>query len=88
VGHSVGEVIKGARKITGQCVPVVKGPRRLGDPAILLADPARARAELGLSLRFPMLEDMILSAWRWSRRNENTVPLDLDRLRQSSLVRL
>jgi UDP-arabinose 4-epimerase len=88
VGHSVGEVIKSARKITGQCVPVVKGPRRLGDPAILLADPARARAELGLSLRFPMLEDMILSAWRWSRRNENTVPLDLDRLRQSSLVRL
>ena len=68
-GHSVAEVIEGARRITGKAIPIVKGPRRPGDPAVLLADPARARAELGFSLRFPMIDDMILSAWRWSQRD-------------------
>lgn len=87
-GHSVAEVIKAARLITGRTIPVVTGSRRPGDPAVLLANPARAKAELGFSLRFPAIEDMIRTAWRWSQRNAQVVPVDLDRLRQSSLVRL
>ena len=75
-GYSVAEVIQSARRITGRAIPVVKGPRRPGDPAVLLADPARGRAELGFSLRFPEIEDMILSAWRWSQRNTKSKPLD------------
>ncbi|HEX4635325.1 MAG TPA: UDP-glucose 4-epimerase GalE [Rhizomicrobium sp.] len=65
-GHSVAEVIKSARRVTGRSIPVIKGPRRAGDPAILLADPTRAISELGISLQFPKIDDMILSAWRWS----------------------
>jgi UDP-arabinose 4-epimerase len=87
-GYSVGEVIRCAREITGLNIPVVKGARRAGDPAILLADPARAKAELGFCLRHPGIEDMILSAWHWSQRSPRNMPTDLERLRQSSLVRL
>lgn len=87
-GHSVAEVIEAARLITGRSIPVVTGSRRPGDPAVLLANPARAKAELGFSLRFPKIEDMIQTAWRWSQRSAQVVPLDLDRLRRSSLVRL
>lgn len=72
-GHSVAGVIDAARKITGQRVTACKGPRRPGDPAVLLADPSRARAELGFSPRFSRIEDMILSAWRWHSRSAETI---------------
>ena len=72
-GHSVAGVIDAVRKITGQKVQVSKGPRRPGDPAVLLADPSRAKAELGFSPRFSRMEDMILSAWRWHSRSPEAI---------------
>ena len=68
-GHSVAGVLEAAKSVTGRNIPVIKGPRRAGDPAVLLADPARAKAELGFTPRFPAIEDMLLSAWRWSMRS-------------------
>ena len=65
-GHSVASVLNAAKKVTGRNIPVVKGPRRAGDPAVLLADPTRAMTDLGFSPDFPRIEDMLLSAWRWS----------------------
>jgi UDP-arabinose 4-epimerase len=85
-GHSVAEIIKRARQITGKTIAVVKGPRRPGDPAVLLADPSLAKVELGFSLRLPMIEDMILSAWRWSRRNASAMPLNMERFGSSQPV--
>jgi UDP-arabinose 4-epimerase len=67
-GHSVASVLHAAKQVTGRNIPVVKGPRRAGDPAVLLADPSRAKADLGFSPDFPRIEDMLLSAWRWSIR--------------------
>ena len=46
-GHSVREVIETARRVTGIDIPVRIGPRRPGDPAVLVAASDRIRTELG-----------------------------------------
>jgi UDP-glucose 4-epimerase len=64
-GFTVHEVIQTAREVTGQPVPAEIGPRRLGDPAVLIASSDRIRRELGWEPRYPELRDIIASAWRW-----------------------
>lgn len=68
-GHSVASVLEAAKRVTGRNIPVFRGPRRAGDPAVLLADPSRATRDLGFSPDYPRIEDMLLSAWRWSMRD-------------------
>ncbi len=63
-GFSVKEVIREAEKITGISPKVTLGPRRAGDPPVLLADSAKAERELNWSPRYPDLETMIEHAWR------------------------
>jgi UDP-glucose 4-epimerase len=64
-GFSVRQVIETARKITGHPIPVEIGPRRSGDPAILVADSKKIRRELNWEPQFPELATIIESAWRW-----------------------
>lgn len=64
-GYSVQEVIDTARVITGHPIPVEIGPRRPGDPAELIAGSERIRQELGWQLRYPDLQAIMTSAWRW-----------------------
>ena len=46
-GYSVREVLQAIEKVAGQRLPPAAGPRRSGDPPILVADPTRARQVLG-----------------------------------------
>lgn len=62
-GFSVRQVIDAARTVTGRDIPVVEGPRRAGDPAVLVASSERIRAELGWTPELPSLESMIGDAW-------------------------
>lgn len=62
-GFSVREVIKAAEKVTKKSVQIIEGPRRLGDPAALLADSQKAREQLGWHIKYPSLESMIEHAW-------------------------
>ncbi|MBO8142303.1 MAG: UDP-glucose 4-epimerase GalE [Firmicutes bacterium] len=64
-GFSVREVYEAAVRVTGRRIPVEVGPRRPGDPPVLVADSERARRELGWKPRRPSVEGMIESAWRW-----------------------
>jgi UDP-glucose-4-epimerase GalE len=64
-GASVQQIIELAAAVTGKPVPHTIGPRRAGDPAVLVADPSRARDVLGWSAARPDPRDMIASAWRW-----------------------
>ena len=67
-GHSVREVLEAIEREAGERLPDVTGPRRVGDPAVLVADPVRARIELGFD---PMLSDLatiVRTAWAWHRR--------------------
>ena len=68
-GFSVLEVIEVARKITGHPIPVSIGPRRDGDVARLVADSTRIKKELGWTPKFPELDRIIESAWRWFQRH-------------------
>jgi UDP-glucose 4-epimerase len=66
-GFSVREVIETAREVTGHPIPTVTGPRRPGDPAVLVAGSDRIRRELGWSPRYLELRDIVSSAWEWHR---------------------
>ena len=66
-GYSVREVIEVARKITGQQILVVESNPRPGDPAILIADSAKIRTELGWKPKYEHLETMIQSAYDWHK---------------------
>ena len=46
-GYTVFEVIKAVEEATGKPVPHTIGPRRDGDPTVLVADSTRLRSELG-----------------------------------------
>ena len=67
-GVSVLELKAAAEAVTGRPIATRLGPRRAGDPAILVADPRRAHVALDWTPRWPAVEDQIRSAWRWHRR--------------------
>ena len=73
-GVSVRDVIAAAEAVVGHAIPVTVGPRREGDPPILVAGSARARAELGWTPAHTSLEEMVGSAWEWRRRNPHGYP--------------
>ncbi|HET7727847.1 MAG TPA: NAD-dependent epimerase/dehydratase family protein, partial [Candidatus Limnocylindrales bacterium] len=64
-GFSVREVLAAAKRVVGRPVPHTVGPRRPGDPPVLLATNERAREVLGWTPRRSTLEEMIGSAWAW-----------------------
>ena len=68
-GFSVREVMEAAERVVGVPIPHTVGPRRAGDPAVLVADIGRAAAVLGWRPERSGLESMIGSAWAWQRRN-------------------
>lgn len=63
-GFSVREVITAAEKVTGKQIRVVEGPRRPGDPAILVSNAYKAEKELGWNPKYSSLESMIDHAWK------------------------
>jgi len=66
-GHSVQEVIEGARRLTGHPIPALEARRRWGDPAVLVGSAEKIRAELGWAPRHAGLEAILETAWRWHR---------------------
>ena len=70
-GFTVKEVIDTARAITGRAIRTDIGPRRAGDPAVLVAASDKIRKELGWVSQFPRVHEIIESAWRWHQANPN-----------------
>ena len=68
-GYSVKQVIDCARRVTGKEIPVTKGPRRAGDPAVLIASSGRITRELGWKPTQQKLDAIVESAWRWMQRH-------------------
>jgi UDP-glucose 4-epimerase len=65
------EVVEAARKATGHPIPYEIGPRRPGDPAVLVASSEKIRHELGWQPRYPSIEQIVASAWEWHSRHPN-----------------
>lgn len=64
-GASVAEVIAAIDAHAGRPTPRRDAARRPGDPAHLVADPARARAEIGLVTPRSTLTRIIADTWAW-----------------------
>ncbi|MGW1638961.1 UDP-glucose 4-epimerase GalE [Streptomyces lavendulae] len=66
-GFSVREVIETVRKVTGRDIPETVGPRRAGDPAVLVASARTAQERLGWTPTRSDLTRIVTDAWNFAR---------------------
>ncbi|MEC5163092.1 UDP-glucose 4-epimerase GalE [Janthinobacterium sp. CG_S6] len=64
-GYSIAQVIAAARQVSGRAIGQLAGPRRDGDPAVLVADSTRARKQLQWSPNYADINVIIRHAWAW-----------------------
>jgi len=67
-GYSVSEVLHAVEEVTGKKVPYRFGPRRDGDPPLLVADSTRLRQELGWTPRHSDLTRIVETAWKFANQ--------------------
>lgn len=67
-GNSVLEVIEASEKVTGQPVRRKIGPRRPGDPPVLVADATKAKQVLGWTAQRD-LGNIVSTAWNFMQKN-------------------
>jgi UDP-glucose 4-epimerase len=67
VGHSVHEVWRTAQEVTGKPIPKREAARRIGDPAVLCANPDRLKQDLGWSPVESDLREIVRGAWEWEQ---------------------
>jgi UDP-glucose 4-epimerase len=70
-GYSVRQVLHAVESTTGRKLDIRIGPRRSGDPAVLVASNEKLTAELSWKPRRSSLQEIVESAWKWKRRNPN-----------------
>lgn len=68
-GYSVRQVIDATGRLSSSPVPFREGPRRAGDPPILVADTGHAGEILGWKPQYSELEAIIQGAWRWHSKS-------------------
>ncbi len=68
LGVSVKELRLAVEEITGLKVPFTMGPRREGDPPVLVADSTRLQEELGWKPEHSDLRAIVEAAWAWMQR--------------------
>ena len=68
-GYSILEVIDTAERVTGRKIPRKLGPRRPGDPAVLVASKEKLKHALGWEASHSSLEEIIESAWAWKQKH-------------------
>lgn len=68
-GYSVREIVSAAQAVLGRPFAIEKGPRRVGDPPTLFADPSKIQRELGWTAKQTDIRGIIESAWRWFERH-------------------
>jgi UDP-glucose 4-epimerase len=64
-GHSVKDVIASVERVLGRTVPHDLGPRRAGDPPVLVGSSERIRREAGWTPQLPALDDIVRTAADW-----------------------
>ena len=67
-GHSVREVIAAVRRVSGIDFRVEEGPRRAGDPAMLVASNRRIGEVLGWRPRYDDLDFIVRTALLWEQK--------------------
>jgi UDP-glucose 4-epimerase len=72
-GATILEVIECARRVTGKRIAVAPMPARPGDPKMLVADPTRAKRELGWHPRHT-LETILADSYEWLKAHPQGYP--------------
>ena len=70
-GVTVQELVDTFVRVTGQAVPTIDAPRRMGDVPELYADPSLAQETLGWRAQ-ESLESMCRDAWAWQSSQRST----------------
>jgi UDP-glucose 4-epimerase len=68
-GHSVLEVVKMVKKISGVSFKSPMGPRREGDPARLVARADKIKKDFDWQPKYSDLKAIVESAWKWHQRH-------------------
>ncbi len=68
LGFSVKEVIQTAEKVTGKKIKAIEIERRPGDPPALIGSAEKAARLLDWKPRFPGIEIITETAWRWHQK--------------------
>ncbi|BBI73220.1 hypothetical protein ACXGSL_11335 [Vreelandella aquamarina] len=75
-GFSVQQVVAAAQKVVGQdgyTITIQEGERRVGDPAVLVADARLAQQVLGWRSQYAKLQTIIKHAWAWGKHGEKAL---------------
>ncbi len=69
-GTTVKEIADAIESVSGRPLPRRIGPRRAGDPAVLVASNARAKAILGWEPQHSSIDEIVQSAWAWAKKDD------------------
>lgn len=75
-GASVAEVLAAVAAVSGRAVPHTMGPRRAGDPPMLVAQAELAEKVLGWRPAYADVLEIIRTAWDWHATGRGAVLLD------------
>ena len=64
-GTTILEVLRACEKAVGRPIPHEIVGRRPGDPGTLIATPEKIVKDLGWSPKYPDIESIVATAWRW-----------------------
>lgn len=68
-GTTIWEVLRACEAAIGQPIAHEVVERRPGDPATLIASPAKITQELGWSPRYPEIGSIVETAWNWHKNH-------------------
>jgi UDP-glucose-4-epimerase GalE len=69
-GHTVLEIIRAVEEVTGKKAPYTIGPRREGDPPVLVAASDKLRTKLGWKPQYTDLREIVAHAWNFARKQQ------------------
>jgi UDP-arabinose 4-epimerase len=69
-GVTVKEIADAVEAVSGRPLARVIGPRRAGDPAVLIASSEKARRVLGWTPRRSSIEEIVRSAFSWHEKDD------------------
>lgn len=67
-GYSVREIVDSVRRVTQTKLPVIEAPRRAGDPAELIADPARLNTVMQWKPDYDDIDLIVRTALDWENK--------------------
>jgi UDP-arabinose 4-epimerase len=73
-GTTVKEIADAIERAAGRPLPRRVGPRRAGDPAVLIASNAKAREVLGWTPQHSSIDEIVGSAWAWMVKDSGAAP--------------